>query len=64
VCTANAQNAGLLPGVSAEANIDPVSSAKLVPFVFITGVQALLDVSAFLLSSGVENRVTLGKKGA
>ena len=49
VCTANAQNAGLLP-VPAEANIDASSQAKLLPFVVITGVQALLDTCAFLLS--------------
>lgn len=50
VCLVNAQNAGLLP-VPAEANIDAESSAKLVPFVVITGVQAFLDISAFLVTS-------------
>ena len=50
VCLVNAQNAGLLP-IPAEANIDAASSAKLVPFVVITGVQAFLDLLAFLLSS-------------
>ena len=50
VCLVNAQNAGLLP-VPAEANIDAASQAKLVPFVVITGVQAFLDLTSFLLSS-------------
>lgn len=49
VCTVNSQNAGLLP-IPAEANIDASSQAKLFPFVVITGVQAALDVTAFLLS--------------
>ena len=53
VCLVNAQNAGLLP-VPAEANIDTASQEKLVPFVFITGVQAFVDVCAFLLSCGNE----------
>ena len=51
VCLVNAQNAALLPDVPAEANIDPASSAKLVPFVIITGVQAFLHLLSFLLSS-------------
>jgi len=51
VCLVNAQNAGLLPA-PAEANIHPSASAKLVPFVVITGVQACLGVSAFILSGG------------
>ena len=50
VCLANAQNAGLLP-TPAEANIDEANQSKLVPFVVITGVQALLSALAFLLSS-------------
>ena len=50
VCAANAQNAGLL-SVPAEANIDPASSERLKPFVAIVGVQAVLGVWAFLLSS-------------
>jgi hypothetical protein len=50
VCLINAQNAGLLP-FPAEANIDTASQAKLVPFVVITGIQALLDMCAFVLSS-------------
>jgi len=54
VCTANAQNAGLLElmGIPAEANIDPISQARLKPFVIITGVQAALGIISFLLSSG------------
>ena len=56
VCMVNAQNAGLLPR-PAEANIEPSAAAKLVPFVVITGVQAVLDVLAFLLSrSSVDER--------
>mmetsp|Transcript_94910 Transcript_94910/g.271367 ORF Transcript_94910/g.271367 Transcript_94910/m.271367 type:complete len:177 (-) Transcript_94910:281-811(-) len=54
VCAANAQNAGMLPGVPAEANIDPANSARLAPFVFIVGVQAFLAVCAFVLSSSLE----------
>ena len=49
VCLANAQNAGLLP-TPAEANIDGVNMARLVPFVVVTGVQALLAWLAFLVS--------------
>ena len=55
VCLVNAQNAGLL-AVPAEANIDAVSQAKLQPFVVITGMQAFIDASAFLLS--VNGRAT------
>ena len=51
VCLVNSQNAGLLP-VPAEVNIDPDSQAKLMPFVVITGVQAILDISAFVVASG------------
>ena len=60
VCAANAQNAGLLQGVlaPAEANIDPLSSARLVPFVFIVGVQAFLDLCAWALSSGHDKQDT------
>ena len=53
VCIVNAQNAGMLSfaNIPAEANIDAGSQTKLAPFVVITGVQAALDMSAFLLSS-------------
>ena len=54
VCLANAQNAGLLP-IGAEPNIDAVSQAQLVPFVIITGVQACLDIVAFVLSSALSS---------
>ena len=54
VCAVNAQNAGLLSVRPAEVNIDPASSAKLVPFVIITGVQAFLDGCAFLLARSHE----------
>lgn len=53
VCAVNAQNAGLLHviGIPAEANLTPRASAKLAPFVVITGVQAFLGALSFLLSS-------------
>ena len=50
VCLANAQNAGLLP-VPAETNIDVRSQENLRPFVAITGVQAFLDMTAFVLAA-------------
>ena len=53
VCVANAQNAGLLAlARPAEANIDRASQEKLKPFVVLTGVQGLLAISSFLLSTG------------
>ena len=61
VCLANAQNAGLLP-VPAEMSIDIASQAKLIPFVVITGVQAFLDVCAFLISSGTQPPAAKKKK--
>jgi len=48
VCLSNAQNAGLLP-VQAEANLNARAQAMLVPFVAITGAQALLHGCALLL---------------
>lgn len=54
VTVANAQNAGLLPDVSAEFGVDAASSKKLRPFVLVTGVQAFLAVTAFLLSVKVD----------
>merc|ERR1712216_710762 len=48
VCTCHAQNAGLF-GLTPEKNV--MSSEKLVPFVVLTGVQAVLYSAAFVLSS-------------
>ena len=61
VCLVNTQNAALLPGVLAEANIDPASSSKLVPFVVITGVQAFLHLLSLLLSSRQEEKSSNSK---
>ena len=53
VCLANGQNAGMLAtaGIPAEAGISRASQAKLVPFVFVTALQAFLGVTSFLLCS-------------
>ena len=53
VCLANGQNAGMLAtaGIPAEAGISRTSQAKLVPFVFVTALQAFLGVTSFLLCS-------------
>mmetsp|Transcript_284 Transcript_284/g.825 ORF Transcript_284/g.825 Transcript_284/m.825 type:complete len:177 (-) Transcript_284:67-597(-) len=49
----NSQNAGLLPFLPAAADeYDPVSGAKLKPFLLLVGGQAVLYVAAFLLSRG------------
>jgi len=49
----NSQNAGLLPFLPAAADeYDPVSGAKLKPFLLLVGCQAVLYVAAFLLSRG------------
>lgn len=55
----NSQNAGVLPFLPAAPEYDPVSQAKLKPFLVLVGVQAILYVSAFLLSRG--NEKTKGK---
>lgn len=64
VCLVNAQNAGLLaslhPLLSAEASIDFASQAALRPFVLITGAQALLGLSSFLLSRSLEPVAAFG----
>ena len=48
VCACHSQNAGLF-GMTPEKNVS--SSEKLVPFVVLTGVQAVLYTAAFVLSS-------------
>ena len=48
VCACHSQNAGLL-GMTPEKNV--LSSEKLVPFVVLTGIQAVLYTVAFVLSS-------------
>ena len=65
VALVNAQNAGLLtPTAPAEVNVDAASQEKLRPFVVITGVQFVLDITAFLLSSGPGQELTSRKKKA
>ena len=58
----NSQNAGLLPFLPAAADeYDPVSGAKLKPFLLLVGCQAVLYVAAFLLSRG-NGRVAKSKE--
>jgi len=48
VCACHSQNAGLF-GMTPERNV--TGADKLVPFVVLTGVQAVLYTAAFILSS-------------
>ena len=50
----NSQNAGVLPFLPAAPEYDPISQAKLKPFLVLVGVQAVLYSSAFLLSRSNE----------
>ena len=54
VCLCHAQNAGLLSAAGIEPETNVKSSEKLVPFVFLTGAQAVVYWAAFLLSKDVE----------
>ena len=58
----NSQNAGVLPFLPSGPEYDPVSQAKLKPFLVLVGAQAILYVSAFLLSRGNEPAGAKGKR--
>ena len=62
VCLCHAQNAGLLSAFGVEPETNVLSSEKLVPFVVLTGAQALTYWTAFFLSSGVEPPKLKAKK--
>ena len=54
VCLCHAQNAGLLSGLGIEPEENVTSAEKLVPFVVMTGAQALTYWAAFAMSKDVE----------